>query len=84
MLKSDKDVTDEDFQQPIHSQPIVIKKEEQKKTILASVGGVIGPAVAGAGLGALGLIAGPVWSCGCTCWLLHWNGCGLSWNCHVQ
>ena len=59
-FKSDKDVTDEDFQQPIHSQPIVIKKEEQKKTILASVGGVIGPAVAGAGLGALGLIAGPV------------------------
>ena len=54
-LKSDKDVTDEDFQQPIHSQPIIMKT-----SILVSVGGVMGPGVAGAAVGALGLLGGPV------------------------
>ena len=63
-LKSDKDATDKDFQQPLHSQPIIIKKEEKKKSVLVPVGGVIATAVAGAGLGALGLIAGPVGAAG--------------------
>ena len=60
-LKSSKDVTDKDFQQPIYNQPIVMKTAEEKKTpIIVSVGGVMGPAVAGAAVGALGLLAGPV------------------------
>ena len=50
-------VTDKDFQQPIHKHPIVMKT---KTPMIISVGSVTGAAAAGAAVGALGLLAGPV------------------------
>ena len=61
-FKKNKEVTDEDLRQPIHNQPITVKTAEERKTLqlLASVGGVMGSAAIGAGIGATGLLAGPV------------------------
>ena len=77
-FKSDKDVTDEDFQQPIHSQPIVIKS-----SILTSVG-LAGPGLVGAAVGALGLLAGPVGAVTIPNWLLGGNSSRSCCNCHIQ
>ena len=61
-IKKEKDVLEKDFQQPIYDQPIIVRVTEEKKTLqlLASLGGVLGPAAVGLGLGALGVLAGPV------------------------